>query len=61
MHVSKPEDAPIDWETSEFDAYLRAKVQEALDDPRPTIPAEEVFARLRAYHAERLKAAVGDA
>jgi antitoxin ParD1/3/4 len=36
-------------------------VQEALDDPRPTIPAEEVFARLRAYHAERLKAASGDA
>ena len=61
MPVSKPEEAPADRESSEFDAYLRAKVQEALDDPRPTIPAEEVFARLRAHHASRLKAASGDA
>ena len=61
MHVSKPEDARVDWETSEFDAYLRAKVQEALEDPRPTIPAEDVFARLRTYHAKRLKADSGDA
>ncbi len=61
MHVSKPEDTPAERELSEFDAYLRAKVLEALNDPRPTIPAEEVFAKLRAHHAERLKAASGDA
>lgn len=57
MRTSKPEDAAIDRETSDFDELLRRKVQEALDDPRPTIPAEEVFAKLRAHHAKRLKAA----
>ena len=35
------------WETPEQIAYMKAKVQEALDDPRPSIPAEEVFARLK--------------
>lgn len=33
--------------------YVRAKVQEALDDPRPSIPAEEVFRRLEEKHARR--------
>lgn len=35
----------------EYDAWFRAKVQEALDDPRPRIPGEEVeayFAKKRA-------------
>ncbi|WP_020177715.1 hypothetical protein [Methylopila sp. M107] len=27
---------------------VRAKIQEAIDDPRPSIPAADVFARLRA-------------
>jgi len=31
------------------DAWFRAKVQEALDDPRPAIPHEEV----KAYFAKR--------
>jgi antitoxin ParD1/3/4 len=35
--------------------YMRAKVKESLDDPRPSVPAEEVFARLRARHEKRLK------
>jgi hypothetical protein len=30
-------------------------IQESLDDPRPDIPAEEVFAELRALHEARLK------
>ena len=37
--------------TAEHDAWFRAKVQEALDDPRPGIPhaqVEEHFARRRA-------------
>ena len=38
------------------DDMMRRKVREAYDDPRPSIPAEEVFARLRAHHAERMKA-----
>ena len=30
-----------------YDAWFRAKVQEALDDPRPGIPHEEAMARIR--------------
>jgi hypothetical protein len=30
-------------------------IQESLDDPRPSIPAEEVFAELRARHEARLR------
>ena len=35
---------------------LKAKIQEALDDPSPDIPMEDVFSELRMYHAEQLKA-----
>lgn len=31
---------------------LKAKINEAWDDPRPSRPAEEVFARLEARHAK---------
>jgi antitoxin ParD1/3/4 len=37
-------------ESSKANSILRSKIQEALNDPRPDIPAAEVFARLRAYH-----------
>ncbi|SFM11329.1 type II toxin-antitoxin system ParD family antitoxin [Methylobacterium pseudosasicola] len=47
----------LDREEAALDAVLRQKVQEALDDPRPAIPADEVFAELRAHHADRMKAA----
>jgi hypothetical protein len=30
-------------------------IHESLDDPRPHIPAEEVFDELRALHEARLK------
>jgi DNA-damage-inducible protein J len=41
--------APFDGsDAEEYDAWVRAKVQEALDDPRPSIPHEEAMARLRA-------------
>jgi antitoxin ParD1/3/4 len=43
------EDAAINGE-------MRQKIRAALDDPRADIPAEEVFARLRANHEGRLKA-----
>ena len=33
------------------DAWFRARVQEALDDPRPRIPAEEVEAEFAARRA----------
>jgi hypothetical protein len=43
---------PIDEDDPEWQAYVRRKVREALDDPRPSIPAEEAFARLDARIAE---------
>lgn len=46
---------PIDESNPEWQDYERRMIQEALDDPRPSIPAEEVFASLRALHEARLK------
>jgi hypothetical protein len=37
------------------DDTMRRLIQQAFDDPRPSIPAEEVFERLRRRHAERMK------
>ena len=37
----------LDREKAALDEVMRRKVQEALDDPRPLIPAAEAFARLR--------------
>jgi len=39
--------------SAEYDAWFRAKVQEALDDPRPGIPHEQV----ETYLAQRRAAA----
>ena len=36
--------------------WLREAVRESLDDARPSIPAEEVFAELRRHHAEQVEA-----
>lgn len=47
----------LDREEEALDAILRQRVQEALDDPRPTLPSEQVFAELRTHHAARLRAA----
>ena len=44
-----------------YTEWRRKKVQEAMDDPRPSIPAEEVFAGLRAHHAARVKADASEA
>lgn len=33
-------------EAEAYDAWFRAKVQAALDDPRPTIPHDEAMAEL---------------
>lgn len=32
--------------------WMRAKIQESLNDPRPSASLEEVFARLVTYHEE---------
>lgn len=47
-----------DQETSlrERRVELRRQIDAAFDDPRPSIPGEEVFARLRAHHEEQVKA-----
>lgn len=42
----------LDREEKASDETLRRKVVEALDDPRPSIPADEVFADLRFQRAE---------
>lgn len=46
----------LDREQKALDDLMRAKIQEALDDPRPDIPMDEVFAELAALHHERMKA-----
>lgn len=51
----------LDREEAALDAVLRQRVQEALADPRPALPAEEVFATLRALHARRMRDAERDA
>lgn len=38
-----------------LDSEFVRMIRESLDDPRPSIPAEEVFAELRARHEARLK------
>ncbi len=46
----------LDRQDAALDEYLRAKVQASLKDPRPSIPAADVFKRLRSRHARKLKA-----
>jgi len=38
----------LDREEAALDALMRARVQEALEDPRPSVPLTEAFARVRA-------------
>jgi antitoxin ParD1/3/4 len=45
----------LDREEAVLDDWLRQRVDEALADPRPDMPAREVFERLRKHHAERAK------
>jgi antitoxin ParD1/3/4 len=42
----------LDDEEDAFNREMRQKIRAALDDPRADIPAEEVFARLRALKAD---------
>ncbi len=46
----------LDREEAAVNDWLRHRVDEALSDPRPNVPARDVFKRLRQHHAERLKA-----
>lgn len=43
----------LEREEQALDAILKARVEEALADPAPSLPQSEVFAALRARHAQR--------
>ena len=47
----------LEREEAEFDAILKRKVEEALADPRPDIPVEEVEDFLRSLHEQRVRGA----
>ena len=51
----------LDREEQALDELWRRKIQEAYDDPRPSIPADEVFEDLRRHHEERVKARAREA
>jgi len=46
-----------EMEDAAYTEWLRAKVQEAIDDPRPGIPHEQVMAQMRAIIESKLKRA----
>lgn len=46
----------LDREEAAINDWLRERVDAAFADPRPSIPAREVFKRLRAHHARQVKA-----
>lgn len=41
----------LDREDAAIRDALRAEIERSLNDPRPNIPAEDVFAKLRRKHA----------
>jgi antitoxin ParD1/3/4 len=46
----------LEREREALNEIWRSKIQEALDDPRPSLPAAEVFASLRTHNAKMAKA-----
>lgn len=50
----------LDREEDALDDWIRHRIKQTLDDPRPPIPAEEVLTRLRAHHARRVREAGED-
>jgi antitoxin ParD1/3/4 len=48
----------LEREESAVDEWMHAEIQRSLDDPRPDIPAEEVFDRLARKQVSRRKAGV---
>jgi len=53
-----------EFETEEqeasYTAWLKAKVQASLDDPRPNIPHDQVMARMRAMLDAKMETRVAD-
>jgi DNA-damage-inducible protein J len=52
--------AGLTTDAAAHDAWFRAKVQEALDDPRPGIPHAEVEARMAKVRADALRREAGE-
>ena len=50
----------LDREEAALDEILRRKVEASLADSRPNVPVEDVFARLRRHHADRVAAGKRD-
>lgn len=48
----------LERERKALDELMRRKIQEALDDPRPSVPIDEAFRRVREHIAARKR---GDA
>lgn len=46
----------LERERDAINTIWREKVREALEDPRPSVPAEKVFADMRAFHDGQVKA-----
>ena len=46
----------LDREEAAIDDWLRQRVDEAFADPRPDVPAADVFKRIRKLHAETQRA-----
>jgi len=46
----------LDREEAMLTEWLRQQVDEAFADPKPSMPAREVFKRLREHHAELVRA-----
>ncbi|WP_410052720.1 hypothetical protein [Bradyrhizobium sp. SZCCHNS2006] len=55
MRSSKPIILAPSSEPPALDDDLRAKVQASVKDPRPSVPAADVFKRQRARHARTMK------
>jgi antitoxin ParD1/3/4 len=43
----------LDREDEALRSALREEIERSLNDPRPSIPAEKTFAKLRQRHARR--------
>ncbi|HEY0300777.1 MAG TPA: type II toxin-antitoxin system ParD family antitoxin [Rhizomicrobium sp.] len=45
----------LDREEAAIGEWLRRQIDESLNDPRPNIPAQDVFARLHKHHERKAK------
>jgi len=46
----------LDREETALNDWLRQRVEEAFADPRPNVPAADLFKRLRRHHAKQARA-----